>query len=106
MERSLGGGLGGGFAGGVFPIDETTTTIPIMTFPLPGQDSLTIKDFHSDGSVELLFKNNFIRIPAHSYNIAEQNNQNTTTMFGRFNVHDQIKIINHGFLNRENIIWP
>jgi hypothetical protein len=106
MERSLGGDLGEGFAGGVFPIDEVPTAIPIMTFPLPGQDSVTINNIYSNGAIELLFKNKQMKIQAKTVNIAEQNIQDTATIFGRFNIQDQITIINRGFLNREKIIWP
>ena len=106
MERSLGGDLGEGFAGGVFPIDKLPKNIPIMTFPLPGQDSLTIKTIYADGAVELLFKNKQMNIQAKTEKIAEQNNQDTTTIFGRFNIQDQITIINRGFLKKENISWP
>ena len=106
MERSLGGDLGGGMAGGVIPIDEVPTVVQIMTYPLPGQDSLTINNIDIDGSVELLFKNKKMKIESKTESIAEENRQDMTTVFGRFNVHDRITIINHGLLKKEKIIWP
>jgi hypothetical protein len=106
MERSLSGDLGSGFAGGIYPIDATPTVIPIMTFPLPGQDSLIINDIFPNGVVEFLFKNVRITIHPQNENIIEENNQDITTIFGRFNIQDQITIISRGFLMKENIIWP
>jgi hypothetical protein len=104
LERTLGGELGGGTAGGVLPINQLSTIVPIMTFPLEGQDSLFISHIDDAGRIEFAFREHKA-VVAPGQQWQAQTRDSLKTFLGRFKIDDRVTLINHGLLNTADINW-